>query len=194
MPFGEAELAVIRRALAVAAMTALITLITNDLTSFQLIAPSAAVLEHAPRGTIATVPPYPRHGQDWFFGEDFRTSLRRDRVATSVFGLRGITLVPGSGGGWVLDDGGQRAVVIASYKELWGARHLRDGSTHSRLEAVAIHISRHPDPLKNAGTRRPTRRRRGDAHRRAAPPDAHRAVSTVACRGRYPHLYDRRCA
>jgi hypothetical protein len=141
----EAELDLIGRALALAAATAAIGLLTIDFGSFQGIAPGAAiataasvvvvhlagsrraklvvivlvvavqakmigsslrtlaaahreftdrvaVLAHAPRGSIATVPSYQRRSKDWFFGEDFRTSPRRDRVATLVFGLRGVAL------------------------------------------------------------------------------------------------------
>lgn len=53
-----------------------------------------ATLERAPRGTVASVPPYPRHATTWFLGEDFRYSQLRDRVATRIFGLRGIALAP----------------------------------------------------------------------------------------------------
>lgn len=53
-----------------------------------------AALQRAPRGTIATVAPYPPDSGTWFFGEDFQASPLRDRVATLRFGLRGIALAP----------------------------------------------------------------------------------------------------
>ena len=53
-----------------------------------------AALERAPRGSVASVPPYPRRATTWFLGEDFRYSELRDRVATRMFGLRGIALAP----------------------------------------------------------------------------------------------------
>jgi hypothetical protein len=54
-----------------------------------------AALEAAAPGSIATVPPYHEHKVNpWSAGEDFRTSELRDRVATRVFGLRGIALEP----------------------------------------------------------------------------------------------------
>jgi len=60
----------------------------------RLRAPDRSARAH-PRGTVASVPPYPRRATTWFFGEDFRYSDLRDRVATRMFGLRGITLAPG---------------------------------------------------------------------------------------------------
>ncbi len=58
-----------------------------------------AVLEAAPPGTIAIIAPYHHHDSNpWFFGEDFRVSSLRDRVATLLFGLRGIELAPALNG------------------------------------------------------------------------------------------------
>jgi hypothetical protein len=144
---GDDALAAIGRALALAIATAAFALVSTDVTSFEVIAPGAAVaviaaiiglhlagpghgriavaaialviqlrvtvgsihalvdahhqfadriaaLTRAPRGTVAVIPAYARHTKTWFFGEDFRISLLRDRVATHLFGLRGIALSP----------------------------------------------------------------------------------------------------
>ncbi|HEY0194563.1 MAG TPA: hypothetical protein VGC42_25800 [Kofleriaceae bacterium] len=53
-----------------------------------------ALLTAAPPATVAVIPAYPRLSTDFFFGEDFRTSARRDRIATLRFGLRGVDLAP----------------------------------------------------------------------------------------------------
>jgi hypothetical protein len=90
---GRARFVIVGLALAIQALMITIS-IHALLVAHRQFDERVAALRRAPRGTIATVAPYPPDSWTGFFGEDFQSSGLRDRVATLTFGLRGIAFIP----------------------------------------------------------------------------------------------------